>query len=307
MNEKVAVLLSVFNGEKYLRKQLESIATQSRKADISLYIRDDGSSDGSGEIVEAFKDANPEINVVIVSDGENLGPAKSFWRMLRLAEGFDFYAFSDQDDVWLENKLEIAVDAMRRCGEDEPVLWCSDCSLIDENDNLLEHSMRKDQPIFTIPSQIVCGSIQGCCMVFNAAAREYVLRFPMNVLPMHDIAVMVYTLSFGKVLYEGRPLIRYRMHSGNSEYHRGGFRKRARQTLSRWLGSGKGLYSDFAKQVLRDNREVLTKENENALRKLIRYRESFRNRIMLIRDPAFTSADKRGLRSFRLRVLLGLF
>ena len=99
--DKVQVLLSTYNGEKYLQEQIESIIRQ-EDVEISLLIRDDGSCDKTIEIIENLKRKNSNI---IYYSGNNLGPARSFMDLINKSGNFDYYAFSDQDDVWKSKKL----------------------------------------------------------------------------------------------------------------------------------------------------------------------------------------------------------
>ena len=94
---KIAVLMSTYNGQKYLDEQLMSIADQTFSKMMTLYIRDDGSTDNTLKIIEKWK---KKIDIVFFQ-GENVGPARSFWKLLMNSEiQADYYAFCDQDDIW---------------------------------------------------------------------------------------------------------------------------------------------------------------------------------------------------------------
>ena len=99
----VYVMLSSYNGEKYIAEQIDSILHQTGVS-VTLAIRDDGSSDGTGEILRRYASENENVKVAF---GENVGYAKSFFELIKTSpEGFDYYALSDQDDVWTEDKLK---------------------------------------------------------------------------------------------------------------------------------------------------------------------------------------------------------
>ena len=98
----VCVLMSTYNGEQFIREQLESICSQNG-VNVTLLIRDDGSKDNTLSILKSFEE---KIPMRVITDGENLGPGNSFMELVYQAGDFDFYAFSDQDDIWKNNKLE---------------------------------------------------------------------------------------------------------------------------------------------------------------------------------------------------------
>ena len=108
----VAVLMSTYNGEKYLKEQIESIFKQ-EKVNIKLYIRDDGSTDNTMAIINELKMV---YDIVVINNSiENMGPAKSFMKLVyNVEDTFDFYAFSDQDDIWENNKIISAIDMIKK-------------------------------------------------------------------------------------------------------------------------------------------------------------------------------------------------
>ena len=119
---KICVIMSTYNGEKYIRQQLDSIFQSEKKYEIVLYVRDDGSKDRT---VEVLKKYGIEHHVQIeVNEGQNVGSAKSFLVALRDCPKADYYAFCDQDDTWIDGKLSAAVEQMGTTNQ--PILWCSD-------------------------------------------------------------------------------------------------------------------------------------------------------------------------------------
>ncbi len=104
---KVNILMSTYNGQQFLAEQIRSIQEQSY-IDWTLFIRDDGSSDRTREIIKDFVEQDQRIHFIDVETDENLGVIKSFHRLVHY-DTADFYFFSDQDDVWLPNKLEVSL------------------------------------------------------------------------------------------------------------------------------------------------------------------------------------------------------
>ena len=143
----VHILLSTYNGEKYIIEQLESIFHQTCQ-EIRLYIRDDGSEDSTVEKIRQYLAAHPEYQgktVWVENEAhENLGYMKSYWKLLREASGAQYYAFCDQDDVWLPQKVERGVTALEKEKEDKPVLYFSNFYQCNE-----DLSIAKEGPVYT--------------------------------------------------------------------------------------------------------------------------------------------------------------
>ena len=110
MENDVVVLMSTYNGEKYIKEQIDSIFAQTYQGRITILIRDDGSSDATKETVQAL--AKSDLRDVVFIEGENCGPQKSFLNLIQSAPEASWYFFADQDDVWDDDKIEIAVNAM---------------------------------------------------------------------------------------------------------------------------------------------------------------------------------------------------
>ena len=134
---EVVILLSIYNGAKFLDKQLESLFKQKTNCNITIYYRDDGSTDESINIINLWKD-RLSMKECTSSRKCNLGPALSFWELLTTAPEADFYAFCDQDDIWYENKIDKAVKTIRN--KKGPILYCSDCEVINEKDVVIKET-----------------------------------------------------------------------------------------------------------------------------------------------------------------------
>ena len=132
--------MSTYNGEKFLREQLNSLVTQKLKPD-QIFIRDDGSTDATMDIIKYYADSYKFIKYY---HGENLGAAKSFMELINKAEEADYYALCDQDDVWFEDKLQVAVNTLEAIRpNDIPLLYCSRFTLTDEKLNPLDSEISK--------------------------------------------------------------------------------------------------------------------------------------------------------------------
>jgi rhamnosyltransferase len=208
--KKVVVLLSTYNGEKYIREQIESICSQSYKH-IKIFVRDDGSTDSTVSILrELEEDRKLEYYV-----GENFGVISSFIDLMEHAPESDLYAFCDQDDFWYKNKIERAVEALCECCAKIPLLYCTATELVDENLNALEKksSIMNIRPSFG--NALVQNVVIGCTAVFNNVARKRCLvKIPIYI-EMHDSWLYLVCSAYGKVIFDNVPSVKYRQHSNN--------------------------------------------------------------------------------------------
>ena len=212
---KVAVLMSTYNGEKYLREQIESILAQ-KDIDLKLYIRDDGSSDSTIQIVREYLCKTDKITLNI---GANVGVGNSFMQLVYdCPDDYDYYAFADQDDVWLPEKI---IRAINKIAENKtPVLYCSNQIVVDKNLNKI--GMRHIQLPDISYQQIMCqNKITGCTMVWNRALQELLAdkyRRPSTALlknRIHDVWVAMVSSVIGEIIYDNEGYILYRQHESN--------------------------------------------------------------------------------------------
>lgn len=216
--KKIAVLLCTYNGEKYLEEQLESILNQENVA-VSIFIRDDGSEDHTIEIVNKYSRTFP--NISYVDCGKHLGPGHGFLKMLKYVvrkyPAYDYYAFADQDDIWMQDKLIAAVNMI---GEDgKPVLYCSN-QYIYKNGEVTKIRFQKD-PDLSLEGHISKNYLSGCTMILNHALARTVSNAPypskqLLKYRLHDSMVFLIALCTGKVVYDRTPHIYYRIHENNT-------------------------------------------------------------------------------------------
>lgn len=201
--------MSTYNGERYLREQIDSILGQ-RGVEVSLLVRDDGSSDATLTILDKYKTAG-QLDYYC---GGNLGPARSFMHLLQNAPKSDYYAFSDQDDIWLDDKLITAVTTLEG-HESQPALYFSQTQLVDAGLNPIPSVIIN--PKLTFGESLIYKFIGGCTMVMNHRLREAVGDFMPEIMPMHDIWIYGIALGIGAfVHFDPTPHILYRQHGDNT-------------------------------------------------------------------------------------------
>lgn len=217
---KLQILMSVYNGSLYLKRQLESIAAQDIP-DKSLFIRDDGSADDSVQVLEHFRKQYPWISCHY---GRNIGVRKSFFSLIRESDrAADYTAFSDQDDEWLPKKLSQAVSCLERLernvGKDMPLLYCSAQQMAGKDLEPIPATVKRIVHTPDFGNALVQNICTGCTAVANRALMEILREHPPNQVEhiiMHDWWLYLTASCFGKVYYDKEPYILYRQHGENA-------------------------------------------------------------------------------------------
>ncbi len=236
---RIAILLSTYQGARFLAEQLESLRAQSHR-DWVLYWRDDGSSDMTVELMRAFRAAMGDDRVVTLDATSRLGAAGSFMCLLRraYADGHAMAAFADQDDVWLAEKLARAAAALSAEPDDAPALYFTRQILVDDQLRRIGVSPRVRRPP-GFPACLTQNLATGCTMVMNrpAMARLADTTPPAGVL--HDWwCYIVIAASGGHLLADPEPAVLYRQHASNAVGARANPWRRAVAALRR----GRGAY-----------------------------------------------------------------
>jgi rhamnosyltransferase len=302
MSEKICVLLSTYNGEKYLVEQIDSVLNQ-KGVDVSLLIRDDGSTDGTIGILHNYAQKDSRVSFY---NGANLGPCQSFFDLVGKADEYDYYAFCDQDDVWDAEKLIKAIGIIKERGDSKtPVLYCSNLRVVDQDLNFMHNCIT-----FPINSEQRYQSLVefyavGCTEVFNQCAAHYLKKHSVEGCIMHDSWLFMICSFFGLVYYDKNPYISYRQHGSNvigtSSGKKGVLKERIKRlfdvkTQPRFENA-KIFYSEFSKE--------LNEVDSHKFLRIINYKQSIIQRINLLFDFSIRAYTlKRDIR-YRLLILLG--
>jgi GT2 family glycosyltransferase len=205
---RITVCMATRNGETYVKRQLESILSQMHEDD-ELVISDDSSTDGTLDIIKSFVDNR----IRLYENNTFFSPIFNFENALKKATG-KILVLSDQDDVWLENKMTVIEEAFKN--SPNPVyLIALDGYVVDEYENIIEESIfRKVGAGSGILKNIYDNSYVGCCLAFSRELLEVALPFPKNI-PMHDMWLGLLGEILGRVDFIPEKTIRYRKHSGS--------------------------------------------------------------------------------------------
>lgn len=299
----VTVLLAVYNGEKYLKSQIDSLLDQTFK-EIKIIIRDDGSNDNSTRIIAEYCKNYPQI--ISTVEGVPTGnAARNFARLLEVCDD-DYIMFCDQDDIWLPEKIEKTLEAVKsqegKCGE-IPVLAHSDLKVVDQNLNVISDSFFNFQKLcqdnVTLPRLLTQNYVTGCTVMINRALKEKCGTIPPSCI-MHDWWLALVAVLFGKIICLKNPTILYRQHSGNQVGAKSAygvaFIKRKLATLDKVRENYSATYTQAA-ALIDCYRNVLSAEHRHILEVYCSMQNMNKiNRIRIIRKYDF----KKGT---RLRVI----
>lgn len=208
----VAILMSTYNGEKYILKQLDSLLIQ-QDVSFDIWIRDDGSTDSTIKIIEDIMKIHSNIFLV---KGENLKPKLSFLKLLKDCDEYHYYAYCDQDDIWDKDKLSKAVHHLQKYDSLIPCCYFSNYRLIDSKDNIIQEYGNKYLGEFYFNNIIIDNPAPGGAMVINKAARDIICMapYPKNCV-MHDRWTLLICAAVGNIHYDNLPSYSYRQHENN--------------------------------------------------------------------------------------------
>lgn len=267
----VAIIMCTHNGADFIKEQLDSIAKQTH-TNWKLYVYDDSSNDHTVQIITDYAkmlDSN-KIHIISVQHGHF---AKNFLSAIySTPDHYDFYAFADQDDIWLNNKLETAILMLRTLESSESNLYCSRTELVDSVGNHIGFS-----PLFTkkpsFENAIIQSIAGGNTMVFNKAAKYLIcsVRADLEIVSHDWWLYQLITATGGNVLYDSIPHILYRQHGRNLIGSNNGFM--AKITRFHMLLNGQfKSWNSINIEALNSAKHLLTRKNLILLTRFIAMR-----------------------------------
>ena len=209
--KKLLILLSTYNGEKYLSELLDSVFNQTYKS-IDLLVRDDGSTDDTLFLLKKYS----EKYSIRIIEGKNIGAAESFFDLIKSADNtYKYYAFCDQDDVWLPEKIEAAVSKLEEVKNDCPNLYYSGQILVDDKLNKISNHHLDNTRSYK--ANFIFNQMAGCTAVLNNALFRLLKAYKPNNVYMHDAwCYKVCVTCNGNVIVDDKEYILYRQHGNNT-------------------------------------------------------------------------------------------
>lgn len=228
-DHKIAIILSTFNGEKYLQEQLDSILSQTYSNYI-VVVRDDGSEDSTLELLAKFSQEHPGKFKLLSSVDSNQGASRSFSSLMEyvlhnkqeLGISSAYMMFADQDDVWVENKLERELELMwelELTTDELPILIHSDLKVVSSDRKEIAPSFIRYQGLNEnkngFGQQLISNLVTGCTMLINEPLAKKACPIPAGAI-MHDWWCALVASAFGKTGFVSEQLVEYRQHEDNT-------------------------------------------------------------------------------------------
>ena len=217
---KIAVLLATYNGERFIREQLDSLLDQTLQ-DFTCYVHDDGSTDATVDIAQGYAARHPDK--VVLMEYPATGSAKSNFVSMLVRTTESYIMFCDQDDVWNREKIAKSIQRMEQeeaIRGNIPLVVYSDLVIVDQSlkvmaPSYMEYKKRKPDSV-GIQTILISDIVSGCTMLMNRVAVDKALEcIDVTRIPMHDLWIAAVTFIYGNLLYIDEPLILYRQHSSN--------------------------------------------------------------------------------------------
>lgn len=312
MRNNVLIMLSTYNGAKYLREQLDSLYAQ-EGVEIHILVRDDGSKDNT---INILKEYQQEYGKMTLNAEENIGAARSFYKLLLKAkfdfDKFDYYAFCDQDDVWNRNKISYSLANLEEYTGIYKLFY-SDVVVTDST--LFPINKRSPHRVDSLQNNIIGNRQLGCTQVFNyelfdkithgILKAEYIFN---SYYPLHDVWTSLVAFAFNAdIIYGVEPTMCYRQHEANvvgGESH--GFMRTWGNRLKRLRKFSN--YKSMKCKYMLNAYDDIPKRSLDILSKCAKYKENgFKGRSQLAFDKSFHCNNFIENLGFITSVLIGKF
>jgi rhamnosyltransferase len=294
---KVLVLMSTYNGQKYIKEQLDSILHQNNVS-VKILVRDDGSSDKTIEILEDYQTKH-DIEII---KGKNLKPAQSFRQLVQLCEAdYDYYGYSDQDDIWHIQKLAAAIEKLEQNKTEIPALWY--CGISRKVDGIeMQPSCCRFERATSFETVVkTFSTTNGCTMVFNRQLLFVLKSCSEGKIDMHDSWTHAMCLACGGNVYcDETPYVKYRIH----EHQVLGSQKKTIYAALKRFFAAQGLRSKTIQTMLTS--EYIREMERKYLEEICRYKTSFRIKMKLIAEKTSAMSKKEHI-EFAVKIITNKF
>lgn len=270
----VCVLMSTYNGEKYIKEQIDSILSQ-EGVNIKLVVRDDGSTDRTCSIIKEYK----SIELI---EAVNLGCELSFMELLHMNVKADFFAFADQDDIWQKDKIHVAISHL---DEDIPSLYACNLLVVDHDGKNEEIMLSNKQIEYTrgMMSDYILYNMHGCVLVWNGKLHSLLREYKPTKKVAHDLWVNALANLFGTVYLDSAPHIKYRLHTNNVSGYSEDSISRFKKALRLYWGKNRRQQSVFAQELLNGYQQYFSQDDKlKLINSIAHYKDSLKCKLSLL-------------------------
>lgn len=302
---QIIILMSTYNGQQYVAEQIESILNQ-KGVLVKLLVRDDGSCDGTKKIVKEY--AKKYKNVTLI-EGENVGFVNSFSELVY--EGLnnefkaDYFAFADQDDIWLPSKLLNACVFLSKVDKGIPALYESNSMKVDAQKREIGLFLTKDLNKYSRGFSLINGSVQGCGMTFNRKAAEIYSTNPPHK-SWHDRWMFLLCYFLGQTYYDPTVQFYYRIHGNNVlgnnnaksfDYYKSQFRNFLKMPL----------HMEMAQEFFNNYKDRISEKDKKIFKIYLTYRYNIASKFSIMTSSNFMSPydSLKGKWKYYWKLLLG--
>lgn len=296
--KKILVLIATYNGEKYIEEQLVSILNQ-KNVEVDILISDDSSTDNTLNIIKQYI-SNNRIKII---SGKFGSPQKNFYNLINNAdiEDYDYFALSDQDDVWMEEKLEKAIEKISNYDNTTPVIYYGSAIKVDEKLNKLK-SNYVGYEVKEISEVLVASTAQGCTIVMNKKLMMLLRNNETSTDMMHDGWIHKTCLILNGVsIFDPVPYMYYRIHNSNAFISRN---KRIINILKFIFDNrNKGVLTKVINEWEKNFPHIIRYDTQKLFDKI--KDKSFKGRLNVFFSKKFSSKHKLFNIRFKIQCLLG--
>lgn len=297
---KIAVLLSSYNGENFIKEQIDSILCQ-EDVNVQIIVRDDGSSDNTLDIISTYPD-------ILLVKGKNLGCEESFMELLHFNYDAEFFAFSDQDDIWHPRKLITAINNIKSHNCE---LSACNLQLVNAMGNNLGMLFTDDQISDSMKqmNKYILPNKHGCVLVWTRKLHKLIQSYRPKYSVPHDVWVNSIANIVSFTYVDNESFIQYRQHGNNTAGYALNFRQRLRKGIKHHLGSNHPNRDLIAQSLLYGYGHFfkVNDERKKMLEIISTYKSSFSSRFNLFFHDFIAEDDFYHKVLWRIAILLNRF
>lgn len=309
----IAVILGTYNGEIYLKEQIDSILNQ-KDVLVQIFARDDGSTDQTLKILKKYANSYSNFHLMNNGNTDNKGIKNGFMEALKWAisysDRFEYFSFSDQDDIWLPQKLITAIKKIEKSNNHNGALYYSNKTIVDENlkikytENFIEYN---DFSNFYFVS-----NAYGCTMVINRKLAILSTQFVSSLSHFHDDWIHRLAICLNAdIVFDNNSYILYRQHNANACGTFATDDKKIGHLIKRtfvYILKGGGYHrSELAKDILENYNNLINNEIKEKLKLVKEYKLNLKNKILLLTKADIKKRKKKEKIIWKIKVLLGYF